>query len=393
MGKDRKADQPKFALLDKNLCNFPLARDARVNRNVRWFRGKRTGDWRAELPGEPNIELRFRSEVRRSLRRCPTALDINVLLTAIAAATRDNGNEVRFESCSEIVRAVGLSVDKDSLRRVREALGYWSVARICFDNWYSPNCFTYLDAEGRSFSKSAKGLQQKRTKRSARGPRKLPPPVEWLEWQSRGVRVRINREWCEMQQRYFEKIPLPLPRNAAAQNLILCLLVSMLRYDSRENRTDPHFTYPRKVRRLCRKIGLNHSTRNRVLRHVIDDAAAWFRQNGGALTAYIKDGSVTFAMKKPSFGKHARSTHRSARASTQAPTSSSEARVENDQQRLETLITEFEANIRLSGRSDVLDDADGYITLFRRWLKKKGIALDEDEEEALGAEYQIGGYS
>jgi hypothetical protein len=75
--------------INRNLMNFPLARDARAK--VEWFQGK-TGRWLADLPGEGRQSHRIRlimpSGTRARMRRCPSALDMNILFQLLAEAQR-----------------------------------------------------------------------------------------------------------------------------------------------------------------------------------------------------------------------------------------------------------------------------------------------------------------
>ena len=133
---------------------------------------------------------------------------------------------------------------------------------------------------------------------------RLPPPLLSMD---STTEIRIDKSWLELP--YTQKVHLPLPRGAAAQNLVLCLLVS---YKNPGDEDDPpggpSISKSRRVRRLCRKIGINHGTRNRVLEHAFQGAKRWFEQHGGSLDYVTKDlegrmvsedGRIIFIAKNP----------------------------------------------------------------------------------------------
>ena len=131
---------------------------------------------------------------------------------------------------------------------------------------------------------------------------KLAPPLRLDLGSARRVRVHISQDWSQdwqgqQQNKYYEKLPLPLPRTAAAQNLVLCVSASKMRLDPED--FDSWHTGPRSVRSLTRKLGVNHSTRNLVLQNALDEAEAWFRQHGGMLVHAIKHGRINFVLTKP----------------------------------------------------------------------------------------------
>jgi hypothetical protein len=109
--------------------------------------------------------------------------------------------------------------------------------------------------------------------------------------------VVISEEWLELHQKYHQKIPLTLPSDAAAQNVVLCLLVSFTRTLPLEG--GYYKTPPRRVLRFCRKLGLNHNCRRRTLRHALDAASNWFDEHGGGLVYKIEDKTIAFTVKQP----------------------------------------------------------------------------------------------
>ena len=66
-----------FAQVDRNLMNYPLARDPRVKAS--WSKSK-TGRWFCDLPGDERIRLWLAHGADARLKRLPSAFDVNVLL-------------------------------------------------------------------------------------------------------------------------------------------------------------------------------------------------------------------------------------------------------------------------------------------------------------------------
>jgi hypothetical protein len=127
----------------------------------------------------------------------------------------------------------------------------------------------------------------------------LPPPLKSFAFAERGGRVELKLDpaWRELQcGGYIQKVPLPLPRTAAAQNVVLLLLVSAVNDTSSDG---AEITFRRKLRRFCHALGLDHRRRNRVLEHALASACAWFKQQGGELEPVTKDGKIIFIMQRP----------------------------------------------------------------------------------------------
>jgi hypothetical protein len=274
-----------FAAVSKNLCNYPLARDRRMSK-WRWWRGSRTGRWFGQYPGDDRIRCEFAGGIDPVLRRCPSAFDVNVLFLLLATAQHRNNDRVVFESRSAMLRALRYGCDPRNLDRLAQALIFWNEASIRFGRWYHPR------KHGRGLSDDG------RAKRNGgyNAAKLLPPPLKSLSFAERGrVELQLDHAWLELHRGgFFEKVPLPLPRESAAQNRVLCLLASL----AADHESD-EITYPRGVRKLCRKLGLDHSRRNRVLVHALRSAAAWFKQHGGDLDHVTKNGRIVFIMKRP----------------------------------------------------------------------------------------------
>ena len=246
----------------------------------------------------------------------------------LSEARQQKTEQVEFASRAALLRALGFGIDRANMRRLDEALELWSVLSIQFDCWYfagrrlpsgqdvdrqqargvlaTGGCSTFTPrrvAHRAGHKKGSRGEKKRRLyKTGTRGEKKLAPPLRLDLGSARRVRVHISQDWSQdwqgqQQNKYYEKLPLPLPRTAAAQNLVLCVSASKMQLDPED--FDSWHTGPRSVRSLTRKLGVNHSTRNLVLQNALDEADAWFRQHGGMLVHAIKHGRINFVLTKP----------------------------------------------------------------------------------------------
>lgn len=268
---------PKFVILNKNFGNYVMARDRRTVGI--WRRGVRTRRWRGHLIGDNKITFHLPADVEPQLRRYPTGFDTNVLFLLLAEAKKQNRNKIEIPSRAYILRALGFGVDYKNLKRLNEALAFWSVLSITFNNWYSS---TY------------NRINKIKTYQGENSASRLPPPIQSFSL-DQGVKMTLSQRWLvELHQNFWVKVPLPLPSDAAAQNLILCLLVTM------KKDGDVYVSKRRRVRQLCRKIGLNHTTRNQSLQRAIESMQDYFKRNHlRQLSEYIiQDGKILFLFKR-----------------------------------------------------------------------------------------------
>src|SRR5262249_46870421 len=103
--------------LNKNLCNYPIARSARSQ--GRW-RSDHHGYW-CQLPGEDCIELALPSDTPREKRRIPTGFDMNVLyrlLAAVQEAAPERVLHLRFSSRAAFLRELHLTKTEKNYRRL-----------------------------------------------------------------------------------------------------------------------------------------------------------------------------------------------------------------------------------------------------------------------------------
>ena len=261
MAKQRKL-KPGYAALNKNLCNYPLARDPRVQ--AHWRLSTKTRRWLCDLLGDGRIQFRLPGNAGK--RRGPSGFDMQVLFLLLREARVRDTAELEFGSLASLLKALGAYVDSYNRRRLQEALDLWSLLSISYREWYEPK------------SKSANAFA-----RSCR----LPSAAL-----SGAVCVTITKEWREIAKRFYAQVSLPLPPHAAAQNLVLCLATSGSNFDD-ETGTD--YKWKRSVRGLCEKLGLNHTTRGRVLDHAIGLAELWYAEREGLkLNVVRKDGEIIF---------------------------------------------------------------------------------------------------
>jgi hypothetical protein len=266
--------QPKAerlaAKLNKNFLNFPLARDPRTETNFR--RDPDTELMWINLPGERNIGIAIPIGQSPEFYRAPNALDINVLAQIMSEAQNVKGRGplvrwIEFASKRELVRRLGLTVQHNNWMRVEESLGYLLMVRIEFDRWY----------------------QHRRPRKPAhRVKLTLPPPITNFRWDGNRMGFDLNPEWAEMARAgYYAAMPLPLPSNAAAQNLVLLVMTSRTASSwPSPSGKDTNAGYPRDLRKVTRRIGLNHRRRNEVFKAATEEAVAWFEEHGGSLEVH-----------------------------------------------------------------------------------------------------------
>jgi hypothetical protein len=258
--------------LNRNFLNFPLARDTRAK--AEWFQGSKTGCWMADLPGEGRDSHRIRlilpAKASEDMRRCPSALDMNTLFQLLAEAQRKDATRIiEFASLSALLRRLGLEERDRERRRVVESIVQWCFLSIQWERWYEHHG------------------HMRRT---------LPPPIEYADRKGNRLIITLHPDWYRLARAegYYLRLPLPLPRQAAAQNLALLILTQQLEGGSLSfDLNQPHADYyfddlaplTKEMDRwwIARKLGMLHKQRNRVLDRAIDRAAEWSSVHGGKL--------------------------------------------------------------------------------------------------------------
>ena len=261
--------KPGYAAINRNLLNFPWARDPRVMTD--WRRSDKLGCWLCDLPGNPDIQFRLPLDVKTL--HCPDPFDMNMLFVVLREARCRKSRRVRFGSRSEFIEALGLATDniRRHRRRLDQALRLWSSLSIRYRHWYQ------AVSARRQWKHGVRGKHVRKT---------LPPPLKLIG--SPALVVEVDRRWCELWLRYYRPVALPLPMNAPAQNLVLLILTSA--------ECDKDVKFSRPIRTWCRAIGLNHSTRNEVFDHAVRLAQDWFAKHGIRLEEIERNGRLCFIL-------------------------------------------------------------------------------------------------
>src|SRR5262245_44559544 len=95
------------ALVNKNFCNFPLARDPRVK--VKWNDGRKF--WWVRLPSDEDITLYFPLSTPEEECKGPNAFDMNVLWRLSTTALMNKTNKAVFSSHSKLLDLLHLTAD------------------------------------------------------------------------------------------------------------------------------------------------------------------------------------------------------------------------------------------------------------------------------------------
>src|SRR5262245_27255308 len=120
--------------VNRNLQNYPLARDARTNQE--WRRSEPNGKrWWSNLSSESRITLRVPRDTRPALRHAPSAFDMNVVFLLIADAQNTKTRALEFPSAVAMLAALGHRGDSRNRRRLENTLDYWRVLTLCHRTW------------------------------------------------------------------------------------------------------------------------------------------------------------------------------------------------------------------------------------------------------------------
>lgn len=225
------------------------------------------------------------------LKRLPSAFDVNVLLLVLAYAQIQRNPVVTFPSRAEILHSLGLHMNREHVRaRVDAALDLWSVLTMQMP-WHPDH---------------------KKT---------MPPPIEVPCREGNSFAVTVNVDWRGLgKEGYFKQVPMPLPHDAATQNLVLYLLTCVSKKFDCDGKIMRR-TSPQNRVGLSRKMGLTNSASYRAFSRTCFEADKWLRKHGGALVKWdIQEKNVIFDIKDPKI------KHSKAQVGEQNETTSEETR-------------------------------------------------------------------
>jgi hypothetical protein len=277
--------------LNKNLCNYPIARSARTK--ARWRED--ADGWWCRLPGEDRIELALPAYTPKEERRVPTGFDMSVLYRLVAAeqeAAPERVRHLRFSSRAAFLRELNLTKTEKNYRRLLKSFELWSRLSIHF----VPCRERKLRAPWRVPSSKDHPEGQYITK-------DLLPPIRQFELRGQEIVVRLHEDWINLakSEQYFAQVPFPLPHEATVQNLALWHLAWFTSEKAQS-------TGPFRWRPVCRKIGLRPEKKK--LKQIFERVSAWFGLRGSCglyvldrddelPDSKIKPGEVVVAFEQP----------------------------------------------------------------------------------------------
>jgi hypothetical protein len=253
---------PRYVALNRNLGNFPLARDPR--RHADWQLSKSW--WSCALPGDERIHLFLPGSWSRDRCRLPTGFDMAVLFELLATARLTISGEVTVAAIADFLRRLGVADNWRYRRQLTDAFELWQALHVTFDQWYVAHPVR------------------------ARRMVKLRPPLTPLQSRKRrGLCFKLDAGWLDWQTTFFEKIRLPLPVNAATQNIVLTVHCGVSEVSDEHDFTGRLWA-PR-VHAFARKIGLEHRHRS-VLQKALDEASRWYIAHGGMLLPFFQNDRI-----------------------------------------------------------------------------------------------------
>jgi hypothetical protein len=237
-----------YVQINKNLMNYPLARDPHVR--AKWTYSKKRKLWWCEVPGQPKLRLRLSKDTPEAARRLPSGFDMNVLFLCVMVAHLRKSDSVTFASRTEVLKRLEVSVSTANMRKLDAALELWTALKIRHLKWYLN-----------------KGEYASRV---------LPPPITSLVRKGDAILITLHDDWLHLQKGYLTKVPMPLPPNSAEQNMILKAAAWRVKGKNLRGRRREW-----SVKKLGQEIGLFHRMAYSVLRkRVIPFVKDWFLARG-----------------------------------------------------------------------------------------------------------------
>jgi hypothetical protein len=273
------SDGPFYALVNKNLLNFPLARDDKFP--PAWGDRPAPSIWKLPEDGDYSefeihdgitLVCHHENEEELKLRRCPTALDMKVLLLLLAMRTMalsPHRHKEAFRRGSETMDQITSSLREGTVQERRHRLGEYIGGRfvprtikeqakaayrqgwkdaargpspkeitVDFDSWATVSRWVGISPSSRSAQALRDSLRFWSltkirydcwfSKGGVRAPRTVGPIVRSLKnpRKPRGaLSVVVSGDAFDTASGYYARVPLHLPtRSATATNLIFWLL-------------------------------------------------------------------------------------------------------------------------------------------------------------------------
>jgi len=218
------------------------------------------------LPGNNLIQFTLPGESAPALRHTPTGFDMNVVFLLLAEAQGTETRALEFTSIAAMLAALGHEAGARNRARLEYALDYWRVLTLHHRSW-------------------------RLAKREGHFKKILPPPIESFECIGRRIKIKLDKDWAYLHSKgYFKSVPLPLPDNAAAQNLALLVATQFKGVVHEDGAKLEVSEWKPTLANLCKKIGVAfaYSSRREVLRRLTAHKGAldrWYTRNGLMLMA------------------------------------------------------------------------------------------------------------
>jgi hypothetical protein len=238
---------------NRNFMTRPIARDARTK--LQWYSEPKnylSCDLLTYSKGKPELQLWLPAEVKERHVHAPTAFDVAVLIVLLSACKKqgDTGR-IKLPSIGRLLsKGLGVSAHQDNRKRFDDSLQYWQLLELeYYASWH----------------------QGRREDRSFR------PLIKSCERDGQGRSIVLRKEWCDLGDKYWASVQLPVPLKAAEQNLVLLLLTM------HGGRTWSTATW-------CRKIGLGRHHQAQALRKLLasTELREWLQERGFALLVDFK---------------------------------------------------------------------------------------------------------
>jgi len=251
---------PEFIDLNRSMAHFPLARDSR--KRAVW---EKNGDsYQTILPSERTIQLSVLDRNPRIL----TAFDTNLLCYLIASAKMYRGLNLSFRSYKHILGYIGYDYNQRTITEVKDSIDLLSRIRITYKIG-SPGQFTLS-----------------------------PPVVKYLLPTTKAkddiLVIQMDEEFYKYAtKKPFARIPLPLPKTFAAQNLLFLMCASTF-YDAYDKESE--FEYKRRppvpINIVTRKVGLENKRKVSELFQASIRVGDLYKLKGGYIVIAIGNGLV-----------------------------------------------------------------------------------------------------